>query len=97
MRFLCSNAESLSKKVSVGAKSKVNVKTSKCSSVISGTVWTGSVFQVQVGNDSVLPTFTCCIGGRDRIRGLKDSGCQPHFIRTDIAEELRLNVVKDKF
>lgn len=78
MTFLCISANS----------NKTNSNQSK---VTSNTVWT-SAFNIHVGNETILPSFTCSVGNL-RIRGLKDSGCQPNFISSKIVNALNLPIV----
>jgi len=60
--------------------------------VNTGVIWTESAFQVRTGSEAILPTFSCTLRGT-KIRCLKDSGCQPHFITNEIAEKLNLPVL----
>lgn len=51
--------------------------------------------QSSVDSESILPTFTCLVDGKRKIRGLKDGGCQSNFITTDLADQLKLKVIKE--
>ena len=44
-------------------------------------------------DDSILPTFSCILENQ-RVRGLKDSGCQKNFIELELAEKLNLKILK---
>jgi hypothetical protein len=72
------------------AGSKIGVSKDK---VRSGAVWMKEALQVQIGSQTILPTFTCWVQGI-KTRALKDSGCQPHFIRSDIAKRANLKILK---
>ena len=50
------------------------------------------VGNTNIGTNVILPTFTGVIGNRE-IRCLKDSGCQPNFIRESIAVQENLPIV----
>ena len=52
--------------------------------------------QTQSGKESILPTFTCSLKGKN-IRILKDSGCQSHFIEENLAKKLNLKIIKSNF
>ena len=55
-----------------------------------------SVMQVHIGNESLLHTFTAHVKDNS-IRVMKDSGCQPNFIRTSVADKLNLEVIENSF
>ena len=100
MSYLCSSVKS--DRCNNNNKSNVPSSSDKSGSnasmygpVNSSGVWTGSALQIQVGNESILPTFTCSIGKLCNIRGMKDSGCQPHFLLNRISDDLMLPIVKD--
>ena len=63
------------------------------SKVNTSSSWT-SVLNNDIGCDSILPTFTCNVKGA-KIRGMKDSGSQSHFIRKDVAMKLKLPIVEN--
>lgn len=49
----------------------------------------------EINGESVLPTFTCTIAGKAKVRGLKDGGCQSKCITADLANSLKLKVIDD--
>ena len=53
----------------------------------------GMVFDT--GHDSVLPTFTFQLGGKN-IRAMRDSGCQTCFVTKKLAKKLNLKVLVEK-
>jgi len=97
MTFLCAPVQ---KSNSSGSSADLSVrpKTSKFKSnkgkVVSNVVWTGAAMQSAIGGNSVLPTFTCFMNGY-QVRGMKDSGCQPSFVESELAEKLDLPVVSE--
>lgn len=64
--------------------------------VNSGVVWVETAYHINVGGKAILPTFQCKIGGT-QIRAMKDSGCQVHFILTELAETNNLPVICDNY
>lgn len=101
MTFLCPINSTKTEKNSQ-TKSKVfssnslpvhtNIKTAD--KVSAGTVNIQNVFQVQVGSDTILPTFTCNIDGC-KVRSMKDSGCQPNFIKAALAEKFNMPIIAE--
>ena len=71
-----------------------SVTKSKPKTVNSGVILTSNAYQVDVGENAILPTFKCRIGDRT-IRCMKDTGCQPHFILESLADDLKLPVIND--
>ena len=67
-------------------------ESSEIGNVNTGVVWTETVLRADSGSESILPTFSCRLA-EYKIRCLKDSGCQPHFIREDLADMLGLPVI----
>ena len=99
MSFLCTNDERTPKpEVNISKTSKPkNKPTGKpVSEINTGTIWMEAVMHSRVGSESVLPTFSCMVGSA-RIRAMKDSGCQPHFIRADLAKRLNLPIVSEDY
>ena len=91
MSFLCCNN---SRFVKNGGAVKNSKGTSK--NLVSTNTACAVALNIDVGSEAVLPTFTCKLRGR-KVRGMKDSGCQPHFIRSDLAKQLNLPVVHRNF
>lgn len=60
--------------------------------VSSGVVWTETVLEANIGSKAILPTFQCQIHNLF-IRCLKDTGCQPNFIASHLADQLNLPIV----
>ena len=89
MTFLCVQG----KPKSSGSNSSEGKKEPKVSS---GVVWAETALDGNVGNQVLLPTFTCEIMGQT-IRAFKDSGCQPNFILDSLADELKLNILDNDF
>lgn len=96
MTFLCTKAETFPEP-NKAQPPPVPVRTSKVKStpktVVSGVVWTGAVLQSSVGQEAILPTFSCRVGCV-QVRVLKDSGCQSTFIEQSLSDQLNLPVVK---
>ena len=67
-------------------------KVKKTPPVQTGVVWTGPV---NTGEETILPTFIAKVHN-EQLRVLKDTGCQPHFILQDLADNLQLEVVCKK-
>ena len=68
----------------------------KPKSAIANTADVWSVMQIHVGSDCLLPTFHLNVKDKN-IRAMKDSGCQPNFIKTDVADKLNLTVIQNNF
>ena len=67
----------------------------KVPEVNAGIIWVErTVLQIQLGGESILPTFACTLGGK-MVRILKDSGSQSHFICANLAKELNLETIKN--
>jgi len=103
MSFLCptrrsNNSGNRSNSGNENIKEKPNKtaghKQKSKTSVSSAIACASSVYQINVGSSSILPTFTCQIGSLKGVRAMKDSGCQPSFILSDIASSLNLEVVR---
>ena len=96
MSFLCTKSVVSNENRKPVIKNNDGSKSKEYKSVTNNVVWTENVMQVNSGSDSVLPTFSCMVGHK-KLRCLKDSGCQPHFITCDVAESLNLPVVVSDF
>ena len=83
MSFLCNQNKNLK---SDKQKPKTSANTAN--------IW--SVHNINVGSNSLLPTFSALILGH-KIRCMKDSGCQPNFIKTSVADRLNLPVIEENF
>ncbi|XP_066947446.1 uncharacterized protein [Macrobrachium rosenbergii] len=100
MSYLC--VGNPRKKESTADKSKVNSgldkskDNSKLNIASSNLITLTEALQGDTDGESILPTFTCKIGGK-RVRGLKDGGCQSNFITESLASQLDLKVIKDNF
>lgn len=94
MSFLCpSPSQRQAPKQSVPTESKNKDKAKQKSNFISsGVVWAETAYHINVGGNTILPTFQCKIAGTN-LRAMKDSGCQAHFLETEIAERLNLRVI----
>ena len=103
--FLCTNPENGQSKgggapESSGQKSeKSNPKKKEKSEAESESKSTNSMivvteaFQSNLGNESILPTFTCKLKN-DTIRILKDGGSQENYITMKLAESKKLKILK---
>ena len=97
MTYLCINSEASpeSSKQQIPATPRPSRKTAfQTKTVTSGVAWTGAVLQTSVGQEAILPTFSCRVG-KISVRALKDSGSQTTFIQTSLATELNLPVIND--
>jgi len=97
----CNNAVAESNQTDNSVKPKVNKnkvesKPKSKNNVNSGVVWADVAFSSRVGEESMLPTFTCSMKG-ELVRGLRDSGCQPTFIENTLADKLDLPVVNSHY
>ena len=89
MSFLCINESSPQ-----GSAQNSNIKPEAGASVNIGVVWAETVMKVDVGGEAVLPTFTTTIGDY-KLRAMKDSGSQAHFILNSVAEKLKLRILQN--
>ena len=89
--FICPNInkEVSSKSVKVSHEEDEN-------SLETGTVFVGKIKIEHYGEDAVIPTFSMNVKNTS-IRCMRDSGCQPNFIRQDLAEKLKLKIVQKDF
>ncbi len=51
------------------------------------------VLQGHLDSESILPTFTCLLKDKFKLRGLKDHGCQSNFITEEVAEKFHLKII----
>ena len=98
MTFLCPSKSrasvatvAISEAPASGSGKKGNAKGQANSEVSSGVVWAEAIMQTNIGGKAILPTFLMTIQNI-KFRCLKDTGCQPHFIETALAESLDLPV-----
>lgn len=89
MTFLCNNSQQKNSSENTKKEQVTNPK-----QVTAGIIWTNVVYQVRVGNNTILPTFTCSICASGDIRAMKDTGCQANFILAELAETYNLNVIE---
>lgn len=82
-------------KVHSNNKEKDRVK-SQQKPVAIGVVWAETTCHLNIGGNSILPTFQCTVVNKN-LRCLKDSGCQGNFINVKVANELKLPVVCEKY
>lgn len=93
MSFLCKKSNQI---VTGDPKLKVHERKHANEKVSSGVIWTETIYHVNKGSYSILPTFSASLGGQ-KIRCLKDSGCQPNFIKHSLAKTLNLPVLVSQF
>ena len=80
----------------------VSVKSVKVSpeegetSLETGTVFVGKIKTEHYGEDAIIPTFSINVKNTT-IRCMRDSGCQPNFIRQELAKSLKLKVIQKDF
>ena len=88
---LKTSANAVSNETSIGkidSDEKTNIESEiSCNTI----VVTDALPNVQ-SDGTILPTF-CFDLGSERLRALRDPGCQSNFITTEIADKLKLNVV----
>ena len=63
--------------------------------VNTGTVFVGEIDIKEYGEDVILPTFSVKYNQEYTLRGMRDSGCQPNFIKEETAKKLNLKVIKE--
>lgn len=88
MSFLCASSKKNPNFEKINKNSGANVT--------SGMICAEAAFHSNVGSETLLPTFSLSIDGL-KLRGMKDTGCQPNFILSSVATELNLPVVKNNF
>jgi len=96
MTFLCTNSmSSLSKDVPFDKRAKNN----RDRKMLNTNVVYTSALKAHVGSNVLVPTFVCSVNNSNnrKIRCMKDTGCQPNFIKSSVADELKLKVVENKF
>ena len=93
--FLCIKAPSFSRTDREAVHSQPN-RESAASVSDKADITSGVVVFPNLGNDSVLPTFTFRISGHESVfRGLKDSGSQSSFISRRLYDLHRFETLKD--
>lgn len=94
MTFLCCN-QSVDSVATDSPSKDVKPKDSKAKNVAAKSgVLSNVTMQTHVGNEAIIPTFTCQIES-NTVRVMKDSGCQTNFIEEELASKLDLPVTNE--